>query len=135
MRGDGEFEGFVETVVITMGAIAVMISTAVMAMLAVLLFMKVVRAHDGMNDAWFESLTVPGHEEAHCCGGRDCKAAEAELRGGEWWAQDPAGHWVKIPPERVISNKGNPVGSAVLCALPDGEGGYFPICFVPGALF
>lgn len=60
---------------------------------------------------------------------------KAQVLSAELLREDPAGHWGKVPPERVISNKGNPVGSAVLCALPDGEGGYFPICFVPGALF
>lgn len=85
--------------------------------------------------AWFESLTIPGMPQSRCCGGDDCKATEAELREGTWWARAPDGAWLHIPADRVIHGRGNPVGQPVLCAPPNWDsGGYYPICFVPGAL-
>lgn len=91
-------------------------------------------AHDGANDSWFESLEVPGSPGSRCCGGEDCLPTEDETRDNLWWARTPDGIWHRVPPERVITDRGNPVGPPILCSIPNPDGGYTILCFVPGAL-
>ena len=91
-------------------------------------------AHDGVNDAWFESLQSPA-TGIRCCGGDDCLPTEAELREGRWWSRTPDGVWHEEPANIVIHDRGNPVGQPILCAVPNGvDGGFTVLCFVPGAL-
>ena len=90
-------------------------------------------AHDGINDRWYESLTVPG-TTGRCCGGYDCLPTHAEIRGSHWWATLPNGQWIEVPDDLVIRDRGNPVGQPVLCAVLDEAGALSVRCFVPGAL-
>ena len=91
-------------------------------------------AHDGLHDKWFESLKQPNGYS--CCNLTDCRATEAEIRNGHWWAREwYTSTWLEVPDKVVIYDKGNPVGLPVLCAIPNYDGGYNVLCFVPGALF
>jgi hypothetical protein len=107
--------------------------TSIIFALCILQAASLVWAHDGINDEWYESLTIPG-TAGRCCGGSDCKPTEAEVRGGHWWAALPDGEWIEVPDELVIQNKGNPVGQPVLCVVPDESGAISVRCFVPGVL-
>ena len=84
-------------------------------------------AHDGTHDAWMESLQQPNGSS--CCNRMDCAPTDAWRLSGEHYSVFLAGEWREVPPERVITNRGNPVGRAVLCAM-----GAHIFCFVPGAM-
>jgi hypothetical protein len=94
---------------------------------------SLVWAHDGINDQWYESLTIPGTSN-RCCSGYECQPTEAELRGGHWWAVRPDGGWIEVPDGLVIRDKGNPVGRPILCMLADESEVPQVRCFVPGGL-
>ena len=86
-------------------------------------------AHDGRHDAWYGELRQP--DGSSCCNMLDCAPTDDWKPTADGYAVRIAGAWVPVPPERVIDNKGNPVGRAVLClrAGPPPE----ILCFVPGA--
>lgn len=98
-----------------------------------MLFSAPTWAHDGVHDRWFESLTQPV-TGLHCCGGTDCVPTEATTSGDHWRARLPNGVWADVPNDRVVTDKGNPVGQPVLCARRDSDGSYTVLCFIPGAL-
>ena len=99
-------------------------------------------AHDGVHDAWFDGLTVPGTAML-CCSRTDCKPVEARIRGdGRWevWIDrvtfpdgfSPAeGHapdaWVVVPEAAVLHGKENPTGAPIACWYQG-----VVRCFVPG---
>ncbi|MEZ5888925.1 MAG: hypothetical protein R3D52_00900 [Xanthobacteraceae bacterium] len=81
---------------------------------------------------WFRDLRSPdGH--SFCCDEVDCLRTEAHLSGDHWRARAPDGKWIDIPPNRVIHDRGNPVGEPILCATWAFDG-WNVLCFVPGAL-
>lgn len=82
-------------------------------------------------NGWFRSLTIPG-SGGSCCDLSDCKRTEYRMDGDHYEAVAPDKTWIAIPPESVIYNKGNPTGEPILCARPDGNGGWKVLCFVPG---
>jgi hypothetical protein len=99
---------------------------------------SLVWAHDGINDQWYESLTLPGTTD-RCCGGSDCKPTEAEIRNNHWWARDSDGKWIEVPDNAVIRDKGNPVGQPILCMIIAADEFTNDLfrqvrCFVPGGL-
>ena len=82
---------------------------------------------------WFRDLRSP--EGAFCCDEADCLRTEAHLSDDHWQARAPDGRWIDIPPGRVITDRGNPVGEPVLCATwALSSGSWNVLCFVPGAL-
>ena len=101
--------------------------------------------HDGVNDDWYESLEVPGHDGWSCCNKHDCAPVKARIRGdGQWEAwidkdtfPDPVEYefgqgnapnaWVVVPDEAILHGKDNPTGEPVACF-------YMRMirCFVPG---
>ena len=81
---------------------------------------------------WFKSLKQPG-TGAECCSISDCRAAEVrrdsqgyEVKVDQKWRLS-ATFWLRVPPERILDERSNPTGGAVLCFTP--EAGI--LCFVP----
>ena len=81
---------------------------------------------------WFKSLKQP-RTGAECCSVSDCRAAEVrrdsqgyEVKVDQKWHVS-AIFWLRVPAERIIDERGNPTGGAVLCYTP--EAGI--LCFVP----
>ncbi|MEW6767961.1 MAG: hypothetical protein AB1342_08015 [Pseudomonadota bacterium] len=81
---------------------------------------------------WFKSLRQP-ETGAECCSISDCRPAEVrhdnqgyEVRIDQSW-NISAVFWLRVPAERILENRDNPTGKAVLCFTP--EAGI--LCFVP----
>lgn len=81
---------------------------------------------------WFKSLKQPG-TGAECCSISDCRAAEVrrdsqgyEVKVDQKWHVASI-FWLRVPAERIIDERRNPTGGAVLCYTP--EAGI--LCFVP----
>jgi hypothetical protein len=105
---------------------------------------------------WFKSLErpdLPGSRgNRSCCDVSDCHRTEFTLKNGHYRARlgriigdtrPPVWElteWVDIPDERVIKDKGNPVGDAVIChgeTTSDADHTHIIphiYCFVPGNL-
>lgn len=82
---------------------------------------------------WFKSLKQPG-SGASCCDVTDCKRTEFTIEGNSYRAI-VNGKWMDVPPEKVISNVGNPVGQAIVCYPVTATQPSDIFCFVPGAGF
>ena len=81
---------------------------------------------------WFNSLKQPG-TGAECCSIADCRAAEVrqdsqgyEVKVDHKWHVSST-FWLRVPAERILDERHNPTGGAVLCYTP--EAGI--LCFVP----
>lgn len=102
---------------------------------------------------WFRSLMQPG-SGASCCDYSDCRGvrsrigaegyevmvdletfapADADAEQMETWRAtwkakfgDYGPHWVKVPKEKILQGKDNPLGRAVVCWTPSKD----VICFV-----
>jgi hypothetical protein len=103
----------------------------VVALSALLVAFAAARAQppDGADPAlhgWFESLKQPGTGYS-CCSIADCRPADYRLRpdGYEAWLDR---RWVRVPEERVLHGRANPVGRAVVCRSPVSGA---ILCFVP----
>jgi hypothetical protein len=44
-----------------------------------------------------------------------------------------AGEWREVPPEVVIRNTGNPIGSAIVWYVQQGANTYYIRCFIPAS--
>jgi hypothetical protein len=84
---------------------------------------------------WFRSLTQPG-TGASCCDLSDCRGVRSRIgpEGYEVFISSPGfpvevDHWVKVPTDKILRGKDNPLGQAVVCWTPH-KG---VICFVEGA--
>jgi hypothetical protein len=71
---------------------------------------------------WFEGLRA--EDGGSCCSEADCRPVEYrivedhyEALIGRQFDVDP-GHWVSVPPERILKKTDNPVGRAVACWMP-----------------
>jgi hypothetical protein len=92
--------------------------------------------HESVSPAtrqWFRDLRSP-ETSIQCCDVSDCLRTEAHVSQNRWKARAPDGSWLIVPPTRVITDRGNPVGEPILCAVNKGEGSWLVLCFVPGAL-
>jgi hypothetical protein len=74
---------------------------------------------------WFRGLRIPG-TGLGWCSESDCKRTQARRTDEGWEALNENGEWLKIPPERVLTEEAHPGGASVLCAL-----GRHVFCFVP----
>ncbi len=81
---------------------------------------------------WFKGLRQPG-TGAECCSVADCRAAEVrrdaqgyEVKVDDKWHVSST-FWLRVPAERILDERINPTGGAVLCYTP--EAGI--LCFVP----
>ncbi len=94
-------------------------------------------AHDGgPNAGWYNSLTRPDIPGSSCCQEqRDCKEVpwRTGADGYEALADD---EWVKVPDNKVLHNKDNPTGMAVLCYSRYDHNGATTTtiyCFIPAS--
>jgi hypothetical protein len=67
------------------------------------------------RSSWFKSLTMPG-TDVSCCDISDCRRADADWHGGQWWAT-VNGQWTPIPSDRELSKRSID-GDAYVCASP-----------------
>lgn len=81
---------------------------------------------------WFKSLRQP-ITGAECCSISDCRPAEVrrdgqgyEVQVDQKWNVSTV-FWLRVPAERILDQRTNPTGKAVLCYTP--EAGI--LCFVP----
>ncbi|HEX7789623.1 MAG TPA: hypothetical protein VF467_03745 [Afipia sp.] len=81
---------------------------------------------------WFKGLKQPG-TGAECCSISDCRPVEVrrdsqgyEVKIDHKWRGSSI-FWLRVPAERILDERNNPTGGAVLCYTP--EAGI--LCFVP----
>jgi hypothetical protein len=95
--------------------------------------------------AWFKSVRSPSG--VPCCDIADGHRTDYDVRrgpGGDgYWIPIPdtppsRENWMQVPPEAVVYDAGNPVGEAIVWYVrndhtsPNGGGGIYIRCFVPG---
>lgn len=79
---------------------------------------------------WFKS--VRGKNGVACCDISDGHRTEFAIKDTVYWVPID-GVWIKVPPDAVIENSGNPTGDAVVWyAKASNE--LFIRCFVPGSV-
>lgn len=97
-------------------------------MLAVVLFPGTAGARPPENadpalSPWFQGLRQP-RTGTSCCSIADCRATDFRQTGDSYdvlidekFGISPP-RWLSVPPERILSDTGNPTGSAVVCYTP-----------------
>jgi hypothetical protein len=87
---------------------------------------------------WAKRVRSP--QGVNCCDVSDGHKTDYEIRGNAYFIpnpENPEAPWLRIPPEAVITEYGNPVGEAVVWYVPQRAGGgeveFYIRCFVPGA--
>lgn len=103
---------------------------------ALMLFAFPALAHDHEKpelDDWYRSLTVPKtHGEFYrgqsCCDYTDCKPSPARKTPTGWEAQADNGVWLKVHPNAIIRDKGNPYKFTPVVCIRNGKVN----CFVQG---
>ena len=84
--------------------------------------------------SWFKSVKSPNG--VPCCDISDGHATDEEFRPDGTWIPNPlnAAEWVKVPPESIVYEAGNPTGRAVVWFVPyaTAEHGIWIRCFVHG---
>lgn len=91
--------------------------------LAALLVLIAPRSHgappegsDGRLSEFFLSLKQPG-SQVSCCSISDCRFIDAARISAQGWEAKVGDDWIPIPPERIIRDRQNIDGRAVLCYL------------------
>ena len=85
---------------------------------------------------WFEGMKSPVNDKL-CCSYADGHRTEYDMKQNQYWVPI-RGEWHPVPPEVVITDKGNPFSEAVVwynMVHQDGKiqlGKYKILCFVPG---
>jgi hypothetical protein len=86
---------------------------------------------------WFKSLRSP--IGGLCCDVADGHRTDWQIRPAGYFIPNPldsGGEWIRVPPEVVVHNAGNPVGEAIVWwttfTLDEDQTGVFIRCFVPG---
>jgi hypothetical protein len=86
--------------------------------------------------AWFKSVRSP--HGVPCCDIADGHRTDYDIRSDGFWIPNPAitGEWMRVPPEAVVHDAGNPVGEAVVWYVINqpaaGKPDVYIRCFVPG---
>ncbi len=86
--------------------------------------------------SWFKG--VRAGSGVPCCDQADGHPTDYDVRlDGFFWIPDPIHlelprQWIKVPPEAVIYNAGNPIGEAVVWYVTQGADMVYVRCFVPG---
>jgi len=83
---------------------------------------------DENRGAWFKSLKQPG-SGLSCCDISDCRRADAEWRGNQWWAI-VQGEWTPVPRNKELS-KMSIDGDAYVCSSQAPSKSPTIYCFVP----
>lgn len=80
---------------------------------------------------WFKSVRSPNG--VPCCDIADGHRTDYDIRADGYYVPVPwlpAGeNWIKVPPQAVIHDAGNPVGEAVVWYVEESQ---YIRCFVPG---
>ncbi len=84
---------------------------------------------------WFKGIRSP--HGVPCCNMADGHKTLEDWRGqNEYWIPNPSAlgaiEWMRVPPEAVVYNAGNPTGEAVVWYTMQGPNNVFIRCFVPG---
>lgn len=77
---------------------------------------------------WFKGVKSPGG--VPCCDISDGHRTDYDMRDNQYWVPID-GQWMPVPPESVVYDSGNPVGSAVVWYIKSGSTPHIR-CFVPG---
>jgi hypothetical protein len=77
--------------------------------------------------AWFKSVIAPNG--VPCCDISDGHRTDYEVRGGAYWVPIE-GAWMQVPAHAVITDRGNPVGEAVVWYVHH-RGSIIISCFIP----
>lgn len=64
---------------------------------------------------------------ASCCDLSDCRVTRSRAGANGWQAVNQLGDWVDVPDEKILTDRHNPTGEAVMCWLPSRG----VICFLP----
>ncbi len=85
--------------------------------------------------SWTKSIRSP--HGVPCCDISDGHRTDYDIRSDGYWIPDPLHldlprQWIKVPPEAVVYNAGNPVGEAVVWYVFQGSDTTYVRCFVPG---
>lgn len=83
---------------------------------------------DPATRQWFKSLK--NKQGMPCCDTADGHRTTWRASEDGGYEVPINGKWVKVPPEAVLTNTGNPTGEAIVWYAPD-IGGMFIRCFVP----
>lgn len=91
---------------------------------------------DPATREWFRDLKAPG-AYVHCCDIADGHRTDWEIRPDGYyvpvpWMPKGKEYWVKVPPETIIYDSGNPTGDAVIWYTTAVDS---IRCFVPGGGF
>lgn len=79
-------------------------------------------SHGGAVGKFYETWTMPDRRTVSCCNKRDCYATEAKQVGQFWFARiRETGQFVRVPPEKIETERDNPDGQNHLCASPAGQ--------------
>jgi hypothetical protein len=85
--------------------------------------------------SWFKG--VRAGSGVPCCDQSDGHPTDYDIRLDGFWIPDPLHlelprQWIKIPPEAIIYNAGNPIGEAIVWYVMQGADTVYVRCFVPG---
>jgi hypothetical protein len=92
--------------------------------------------HMELHKKFYSTWMMPDNRNVSCCDDRDCYPTEARLVNGQWEAKRREdGFWMKIPAQKVETERDNPDGRSHVCALQPSQ--WFPndvtvYCFIPG---
>jgi hypothetical protein len=65
---------------------------------------------------WFRSLLQPGTAMS-CCALADCRPAEYRIKTDHYEVL-LGGHWLAVPPDKILQRTDNPTGHAIVCWTP-----------------
>lgn len=86
-------------------------------------------SHHDAAGRFYSTWMMPDRRTMSCCSDRDCYATEAKQVGDHWFARiRETGEWVRIPPDKIETERDNPDGQNHLCASPGGQ----VYCFIVG---
>lgn len=79
----------------------------------------------GEHAEFYRSLLQPG-SSVSCCDNKDCRTTDDWRETANGYDVRLAGEWVSVPPNKVLSDRPNPTGHAVIC-----HNGRTIYCFLP----
>lgn len=62
-----------------------------------------------------------------CCDDSDCRVTRSRVGKNGWEAMNQLGQWVEVPESKILRDRPNPTGEAILCWLPNTG----VLCFLP----
>jgi hypothetical protein len=65
---------------------------------------------------WYRSLLQPG-TTVSCCSLADCRPTDYRIKADHYEAL-VGGHWLAVPPDKILQRTDNPTGHAIICWTP-----------------